>query len=95
MSTSKHYTDMVSKLTLEWERSLNPKEGSAYFDRNTENMYVYSKGSWTEIYKNYDNNPPRIKTSNILQNSICTCCGAPDIGQLKCKYCKNTLRWYL
>lgn len=85
---------MVSKITLEWERSLTPKEGSAYFDRITESMHVYTRGSWTQIQRSYDNNSPRIKTSGILQNSICICCGAPDTGQFKCKYCKNTLRWY-
>jgi hypothetical protein len=94
MSSSKEYINLVSKITLEWKRSLNPKEGSTYFDRNTESMHVYTRGSWTEIQPNYDNSPPKIKTSDILRNSICICCGAPDTGQFKCKYCKNTLRWY-
>lgn len=35
----------------------------------------------------------KVVKSFLLKNGMCQCCGAPDNGQFKCRYCKTTLRW--
>jgi hypothetical protein len=77
-------------------RPTSPKAGDMYLDTSTESNYVYTNNVWVEISPVHggDNYQPRLVTSPLLQKGRCSCCGGADTGEMKCNYCKTTLRWY-
>ena len=94
----KNHVDSIAQGVLfrGFEKPAEPKiiEGSVYFDTRLDAMQMYSKGEWVPIYNDRSPSGPRMITSPLLKEGLCSCCGCPDSGQFKCKKCQTILRWY-
>lgn len=68
-----------------------PILGDMYYDTSLNQYMMYYIEGWLPVIY-----PERstLQVSPIVINGKCTCCGAPDTGKMKCKYCQTTLRWY-
>lgn len=69
----------------------NAKSGDYYFDKNLNQIMMYSDKSWSPLGLSSGGGSEIV--SSILKDGRCTCCGAPDNGRNKCRYCRTVLRW--
>jgi hypothetical protein len=72
------------------------KTGDIYLDQNTKSYWCYTDNEWIEFVDtvNQPYQQSKLVISSIVKDGICGCCGSPDTGKMKCKYCQTTLRWY-